>query len=268
MFSKFFEKFFLYIVLFYSFIPFLCIILASFDETPQLWITTVDFTFKNFIKLIFSKEALLWFLNSTIYALGTLFLVLIASALGGYTLSRINVWWKAPFLYFILLIRIIPGTTYLVPRFKMINSMGLLDTYFSVILIDAAEALPIGIWIMKTFYDTINKELEEAVWIDGGNRFTSLTRVVFPLSLPAVAAVSILTFTSSWGTFLTPLLFITSPSKIPLGIAIYRAYVTPQTIDFAFMAALSMLYMIPAIALFIFFRKYLIKSFNIAGVNG
>ena len=61
MFSKFFEKFFLYIVLFYSFIPFLWIILASFDETPQLWITTVDFTFKNFIKLIFSKEALLWF---------------------------------------------------------------------------------------------------------------------------------------------------------------------------------------------------------------
>ena len=268
MFYKLSEKTFLYAVLIFSVIPFLWVFMAAFDKTPQLWITSIDFTLQNFSNLIFNVDALTWFMNSFIYAIGTLFLVLIASSLGGYTLSRIDVWWKTPFLYFILLIRIIPGTTYLVPRFKMINNLGLLDTYFSVILIDAAESLPIALWIMKTFYDTINRELEEAVWIDGGNRWNSLTRVVFPLSLPAVAAVSILTFTSSWGTFLTPLLFITSPSKIPLGIAIYRAYVTPQTIDFAFMAALSILYMLPAIALFLFFRKYLIKSFNIAGVSG
>ena len=121
---------------------------------------------------------------------------------------------------------------------------------------------------MKTFYDTIQIELEEAVWIDGGTRLTSLVRVVLPLSAPAVGATSVITFNGAWGTFLSPLIFITSPEKLPLGLGIYRAYITSQHIDYAFMAALAVTYLMPTVVLFLFFRKYVIKSFNIAGVSG
>ena len=206
--------------------------------------------------------------NSLIYAVGTLVLVLFASVLGGYTLSRLNFWWKTPFLFFIILIRIIPRTTFLVPHFKLVHNLGLLDTYFSVILVDAAFSLPLALWIMKTFYDTIQIELEEAVWIDGGTRLTSLIRVVLPLSAPAVGATSVITFNGAWGTFLSPLIFITSTEKLPLGLGICRAYITSQYIDYAFMAALAVVYLTPTVVLFLFFRKYVIKSFNIAGVTG
>ena len=259
---------FIVIVVVYSLVPFYWVFVAAFDKNPQLWLTTPQFTLQNFVNLVTGGKALVWMVNSLIYAVGTLVLVLFASVLGGYTLSRLNFWWKTPFLFFIILIRIIPRTTFLVPHFKLVHNLGLLDTYFSVILVDAAFSLPLALWIMKTFYDTIQIELEEAVWIDGGTRLTSLIRVVLPLSAPAVGAISVITFNGAWGTFLSPLIFITSTEKLPLGLGIYRAYITSQYIDYAFMAALAVVYLTPTVVLFLFFRKYVIKSFNIAGVTG
>ena len=252
----------------YSLVPFFWLIVSAFDTKPQLWLTPVEFTFQNFVNFFTVEKGLLWTTNSLIYAVGTVSLVLIASALGGYMLSRLNFWWKTPFLYFIILIRVIPNTTYLVPLFKLISSLGLMDTYFAVILVDASGDIPIALWLMKTFYDTIQPELEEAVWMDGGSRWTSLTRVVFPLSAPAAAAVAIITFRGSWGTFLMPVLFITSNDKLPLGVAIFRAYITSQHIDYGFLAALAVVYIIPTIVLVLYARRHLIKSFNLAGVTG
>lgn len=252
----------------FSLVPFYWLILSAFDTKPQLWLTPVEFTFENFVNFFIQEQGFLWMGNSLIYAVGTVVLVLVASTLGGYMLSRLKFWWKTPFLYFIILIRVIPNTTYLVPLFKLISNLGLMDTYFAVILVDASGALPIALWVMKTFFDTIQPELEEAVWIDGGTRWTSLTRVVFPLSAPAAAAVAILTFRGSWGTFLTPVLFITSDNKTPLGVAIFRAYITSQYIDYGFLAALAIVYIAPIIVLVLYARRHLIKSFNLAGVKG
>ncbi|MBU8913169.1 MAG: carbohydrate ABC transporter permease [Spirochaetales bacterium] len=252
----------------FSLVPFYWLILSAFDTKPQLWLTPVEFTFQNFVNFFVQEQGFLWMGNSLIYAVGTVVLVLVASTLGGYMLSRLKFWWKTPFLYFIILIRVIPNTTYLVPLFKLISNLGLMDTYFAVILVDASGSLPIALWVMKTFFDTIQPELEEAVWIDGGTRWTSLTRVVFPLSAPAAAAVAILTFRGSWGTFLTPVLFITSDNKTPLGVAIFRAYITSQYIDYGFLAALAIVYIAPIIVLVLYARRHLIKSFNLAGVKG
>jgi len=252
----------------FSLMPFYWLILSAFDTKPQLWLTPVEFTFQNFVTFFVQEQGLLWTLNSLIYAVGTVAVVLFASTLGGYMLSRLKFWWKTPFLYFIILIRVIPGTTYIVPLFKLIVNLGLMDTYWAVILVDAAGSIPIALWVMKTFFDTIQPELEEAVWIDGGTRWTSLVRVVFPLSAPAAAAVAILTFRGSWGTFLTPVLFISSPSKLPLGVAIFRAYITSQYIDYGFLAALAIVYIVPIIALVLYSRRHLIRSFNLAGVTG
>ena len=112
--------------------------MAAFDKNPQLWLTAPQFTLQNFVNLAPGGKALLWTLNSLIYAVGTLILVLFASVLGGYTLSRLDFWWKTPFLFSIILIRIIPRTTFLVPHCKLVHNLGLLHTYFSVILVDAA----------------------------------------------------------------------------------------------------------------------------------
>ena len=259
---------FLVPVVVFSLVPFIWVFVAAFDATPQLWFTRVEFTLLNFVEFFTDQEGFRWLMNSVIYAVGTLVLVIVASALGGYTLSRMQVWWKTPFLYFIVLIRILPVTTFIVPLFKLIRDLGLLDSYWSVIIVEAAFNLPLALWIMKTFYDTIPVELEEAVWIDGGSRLTSLIYVVLPLSLPGVAATAVFTFIHGWGTFLPPLLFISSPEKLPLGVGIFKAFTTVTAIDFGFMTALAVVYMIPTIILFVWARTYLIRSFNIGGVGG
>ena len=256
------------IVVFSSLAPFIWVVSAAFDEKPQLWLTTPQFSLKNFVTFFSDEDGFNWLISSFVYAVGTLTLVIAASALGGYTLSRLDFWWKTPFLYFIILIRIIPKTVFIVPLFKLIKNLSLLDTYFSVILVDAAFALPLALWIMKTFYDTIPIELEEAAWIDGGSRLTSLIRVVLPLSAPGIAAISVITFNAAWGTFLAPLIFISSPSKMPLGLGIFRAYRNTYNVDYGFMAALAIIFIIPTVVLFIFCRRYLIRSFNIGGVQG
>ncbi len=255
------------IVVFSSFAPFIWVVSAAFDEKPQLWLTTPQLSLKNFVTFFSGENGLSWLFSSFVYAVGTLALVIAASALGGYTLSRLDFWWKTPFLYFIILIRIIPKTVFIVPLFKLISSLSLLDTYFSVILVDAAFALPLALWIMKTFYDTIPIDLEEAAWIDGASRLTSLIRVVLPLSAPGVAAISVITFNAAWGTFLAPLIFISSPDKLPLGVGIFRAYASPQFIDYGFLAALAIIFIIPTLTLYIFCRKFLIRSFNLGGVK-
>lgn len=91
----------------FSLVPFYWLILSAFDTKPQLWLTPVEFTFQNFVNFFVHEEGLLWMGNSLIYAVGTVSLVLVASTLGGYMLSRLKFWWKTPFLYFIILIRVI-----------------------------------------------------------------------------------------------------------------------------------------------------------------
>ena len=259
---------FVVFLIIYSLVPFFWLIVSAFDTKPQLWLTPLEPTLENFINFFTVQKGLMYMRNSLIYAAGTVSLVLFASSLGGYMLSRLKFWWKTPFLYFIILIRVIPNTTYIVPLFKLITNLGLMDSYFAVILVDASGNIPIALWLMKTFYDTIQPELEEAVWIDGGTRWTSLTRVVFPLSAPAAAAVAIISFRGSWGTFLSPVLFINSNNKLPLGVAIYRAFITSQYINYGYLAALAVVYIIPTIALVLYSRRHLIRSFNLAGVTG
>ena len=209
---------FVVLVVVYSLVPFYWVFVAAFDKDPQLWLTTPQFTLQNFVNLITGGKALVWMVEQLdlrrrhpgpgpvcertwrIHVVAAGFLV--EDSLP---------------LFSIILIRIIPRTTFLVPHFKLVHNLGLLDTHFSVILVDAAFPLPLALWIMKTFYDTIQIELEEAVWIDGGTRLTSLIRVVLPLSAPAVGATSVIAFNGVWGTFLSPLIFITSPEKLPLG---------------------------------------------------
>src|SRR5260221_6938583 len=174
---------------------------------------------------------------------------LLFAGLGGYALSRMKVWWKKPFLYLIILVRVIPPPALIVPLYKILLTgndavgslvrsvvnpesgrpvmlgVGLIDGYLSLILVFAAMQLPLALWIMKTYFDTIPHDYEEAALVDGANLMQRIRLVIGPFALPGLAAAGLFAFISAWGDFLMPLLLFSSSELQMCPPAPFRPFV-------------------------------------------
>ena len=127
--------------------------------------------------------------------------------------------------------RIIPVSATIAPLYLIVQWLKLVDTYQGLILVLAAQQLPLAIWLMKGFFDTVPGELEEAAWVDGASRLGSAVRIVLPLAAPGVGAVALFAFIESWGDFLTPLILITSSDKTPISIGLFQAFTYRNQVD-------------------------------------
>src|SRR6266404_1888350 len=219
------------------------------------------------------------------------FIVLIFSGFGGYALSRTNAWWKRPFLYAIVLVRVVPPTALIVPLYKVMlisngvmdalvrsivppdsirsamQIFGFVDGYLGLILVLSAMQLPLALWIIKTFFDLTPKDYEEAALMDGANVFHRIRRILVPLALPGLGAAGLLTFIGAWGDFLIPLTFISSSNLQLLPIGLFRAFQRANTIDYGYLSALALLYMLPAVVAFGLARRFLVQTFA-GGIKG
>jgi multiple sugar transport system permease protein len=218
-------------------------------------------------------------------------LTMVLGGLGGYALSRSNAWWKRPFLYTILLIRVVPPPALIVPLYKVLLTanravqevlravlppdmlrpamrvFGLIDGYLGMILILTALQLPLALWILKTFFDTVSRDYDEAALLDGASLMQRIRLVLLPLALPGLAAAGLFAFISAWGDFLMPLIFISSPELQMLPLGLFRAFLRVNTVDWGFLTALAVLYMVPSVVAFGFARGFLVRTFG-GGVKG
>lgn len=278
---------------FYCAVPFLWVLVASFDATPSQFLGWPDeITFANYTNLFVNESGLLWMLNSVVVIGAATLIVLVLAGLGGYALSRTRAWWKAPLLYAIILVRIVPPPALIVPVYKvmltlndwvngLINALvsdpsqalflsrifSFVDGYLGLILVLAAMQLPLAIWIMKTFFDAIPVDYEEAAVLDGASTLQTLRRVLLPLALPGLAAAGLFAFISAWGDFLMPLMFTSSPELQTLPLGLFRAFLRIDRIDYGFLTALAVIYTLPAVVAFSFARKFLTRTFS-GGVKG
>jgi multiple sugar transport system permease protein len=272
-------------------IPFFWVFLASLDGNAQLFLRWPDqWTLNNYLKIFVQEDGGKWLFNSLLIVGSTTALVMVLAGLGGYALSRTTAWWKLPFLYGILLIRVLPPTALVVPLYKILLSMnlaeaavlrpifgsstraimkwtGFIDGYLGIILVLTAMQLPLALWIMKTFFDGLPRDYEEAALMDGATMVQRIRRVLVPLALPGLAAAGLFSFISAWGDFLLPLTFLSSPELQPLPLGLFRAYLRVNTVDYGFLAALAFIYLLPAVIAFGFARKFLVQTFA-GGVKG
>ncbi len=272
-------------------IPFFWVFLASLDGNAQLFLRWPDqWTLDNYLKIFVQEDGGIWLFNSLLIVGSTTALVMVLAGLGGYALSRTTAWWKLPFLYGILLIRVLPPTALVVPLYKILLSMnlaeaavlrpifgsstraimkwtGFIDGYLGIILVLTAMQLPLALWIMKTFFDGLPRDYEEAALMDGATMVQRIRRVLVPLALPGLAAAGLFSFISAWGDFLLPLTFLSSPELQPLPLGLFRAYLRVNTVDYGFLAALAFIYLLPAVIAFGFARKFLVQTFA-GGVKG
>jgi ABC-type glycerol-3-phosphate transport system permease component len=245
----------------FALIPFSWLLLAAFDsdasisvEVPKAW------TLGNFTNLFANEDGVRLMANSLIYAGGATIILVVVTTLAGYALSRYDFRGRRVLMLGILLTRVIPPTATIAPLYVIATDLGFLNTYHGVILILAAIEAPLALWIMKGFFDTVPIEIEEAAWVDGANRLQAAFRVVLPLAGPGVGAGALIAFIGAWNEFLIPLVLISDQDKIPISIGLFRAWVSYTQVDWGFLAALAIIYVIPAVVFYALARRALQAS--------
>jgi multiple sugar transport system permease protein len=280
------------VTLVFCLLPFLWVVLASVDPNASLFLALPKgITADHFIQIFAAKSGGRWFFNSLVVVGATTAVVVVVAGMGGYALSRTNAWWKRPFLYAIILVRVLPPTALIVPLYKVMliangfmgalvrsvvpadttrfamQILGFVDGYLGLILVLSAMQLPLALWIMKTFFDMTPRDYEEAALMDGANVFQRIRRILVPLALPGLGAAALLTFIGAWGDFLMPLTFISSADLQLLPIGLFRAFQRANTIDYGYLSALALLYMLPAVVAFGLARRFLVQTFA-GGIKG
>ncbi len=249
-------------------LPFAWLFEGAFDPKASVYLQTPSrLTLDNFGRAFNQSGALSLLTNSLIMGVGAVVLVVICAVLAGYTLSRLTFRFKRALMYTILLSQLIPITATIVPIYSIFITLRLVDTYQGMILILATFQLPLALWIMKSFFDAVPIELEEAAWMDGAGRFRTIVAVIVPLALPGVAAAALFTFIGAWGEFTLPLILLSSPDKLPLSLGIYRAYQSYFLVDYGQLTAMSLLYMAPGLLFFVVTRRYLTRVTVVGAVR-
>jgi len=209
----------------------------------------------------------IWMRNSLIVSLGTTLMGLALAVPAAYAFSRFRFSGREGSMFAFLLVQMFPGIIILVPYFMVMKSLGLLNTSLGLILAYSVTALPLCVWMLKGFFDTVPRELEEAALLDGCNQFQVFWKVVLPLSLPAVAVTALFSFLAAWNEYLLALTFNTSNDMytLPVGLASLISSTGQAWGDFA---AASLLVSIPVVILFIVFQKFLIQGLSAGSVKG
>ncbi|MGN6219586.1 MAG: carbohydrate ABC transporter permease [Microbacterium sp.] len=247
-------------------VPLLWVVFASFDgdatvsmRLPETW------TLANYTDVMTWELAWQPLLNSIVISLGTAVITVVVALLAAYPLSRYNARYQKPFMYGILFGTGLPLTAMMVPVYALFVSFGLLDSTWGVIVFMAATSLPMAIWMLKNFMDSVPISLEEAAWVDGASSMQALARIVVPLMRPGIGVVFIFVFTGAWGNFFVPFVLLFTSSKFPAAVSIFNFFGQYGTIAYGQLAAYSVLYAAPMVVLYVIVQKLSGASFALAG---
>ncbi|MEL7536584.1 MAG: sugar ABC transporter permease [Pseudomonadota bacterium] len=225
------------------------------------------FSLEHYRSMLFGENFWRWTTNSIVIAIGTTLVGLLLAIPAGYAFSRYNFAGRKGAMFLFMLIQMFPGIIILVPYFLVMKTLGLLNTSIGLIIAYSVTALPLCVWMLKGFFDTVPRALEEAAMLDGCTQLEVFFRIVLPLSLPAVAITALFSFITAWNEFLLALVFNTSNDAytLPVGLASLIPATGQQWGDFA---AASIIVSIPVVVMFIFFQRALIQGMSAGSVKG
>jgi ABC-type glycerol-3-phosphate transport system permease component len=205
-----------------------------------------------------------WLLNTVLVASVETLSTILTSVLAGYAFARLRFWGRDQLFYLYLAAMMVPIQVTLIPSFMIVRSLGLLNTYEGLAVIHLVQFS--GIFLMRQFFLNIPSELEDAARIDGCSWFRVLWQIVLPVSLPAVAALGILAFTTGWNDFLWPLVVVNKPDimTIVLGLASMRSEATA----WGPLMAATTLSAVPLTVVYLLFQRWFTQGIVTSGIKG
>jgi len=258
----------IYAVLFFTIFPILWMGLASIQPNQSIINANkglFDFipTFENYVSVITEYDFLGYTWNSfVVAALATIFSLIIglpcAYAIARYKMRKSSV--------VVLMVRMIPGISFLLPWFSIFSAIGLRNTYTALVLSHMLVAMPFIVWVMIPNFEAIPTALEEAAWIDGCNQYSAFFRVALRLSTPGIVTASLLAFIFSWNNFMFSLI-LAGRTTTTLPVAIFN-FVSYAYVDWGGLMAASMIITLPIIVLSLVLQKHIISGLTAGAVKG
>jgi len=224
-------------------------------------------TLSNYSYVIHHTGFTTWLMNSLIVGIGTMLVGVLIAASAGYAVSRMRFPGHGSLMYSFLLTQMFPVAVLMVPLYKIMASLGLLDTYGGLILIYCTTAVPYSAWLLKGYFDTIPVEIDEAGQIDGLTPFGTFWRLIVPLAKPGLSVAAFYTFITAWGEVAYASHFMLSEGKYTLSVGL-QTYISQFNSQWNYMAATSVLIAIPAAIVFYLVQKHLVAGLTAGGTKG
>jgi multiple sugar transport system permease protein len=245
---------------------------SSFKSNSEIFqyppkILTKSFSFDAYTTIISDPVKVRFFVNSYVVSLSVSLLTLLVAILAAYAFSRYEFRFKKIINVVIVSVQAVPPITLLIPFFGLMVALHLYNTYAALILTYMVFTLPYAIIMMTGYFNTLPKELDEAVKLDGGGALTALWRVLMPISVPGIVSVGIYTFMLSWNEYLFALTLTRTNDMrtVPIGIQLLMGQHDYQWNE---MMAMSILGSIPVLLLFLFFQRFFIGGLTAGSVKG
>lgn len=226
-----------------------------------------DPTIENYVFVITEPRLLHSLINSLLVSLGSTGLSVLISALGGYAFARFKFRGKDILLSIVLGLFMIPIIINIIPLYLMLSQVGLLNSIFTLMITFQILIIPLNIFLLKNYFETIPHELEEAALVDGCSRFGILRRIIIPLSTPGLAIASVLAFRFSWNEFLLPIVLSNRPDSLVFQVALYQ-FISIYRLEWGYLTAGINIALIPIVVLMLLFQKQLIQGLTAGSLKG
>lgn len=204
--------------------------------------------------------------NSAVFAVTVAVIEVLISSMAAYAISRMRFPLRRAYLGSVLMLHAFPAISLIIALFYVLRLLGLFDTLIGVILVKAALELPLGIWLMKGFFDNLSWDMEMAALVDGASRWTVYWRIALPLVRPGMLALGTLALLSAWGEFILPFTLIVSGKQWTLALYLQSFWGETST-NYGMVAAVGLFYALPVILLFLVGQRMLLSIYS-GGAKG
>lgn len=225
-------------------------------------------TFENFWYLLTYPNFQDYYINTVIVTVCVVAITMVIAVLAAFSLSRMKFWGSNALGTGIFLSYLIPASLLFIPLFQVVGKMGLLNSYWCLVVVYPTLTVPFCTWIMMTYFASIPKELDEAALIDGAGYLQMLWRIFIPVAMPGLIAAAIFAFTIAWGNFIYPLAYLYTSKQMVLTVGVVSDLIRGDVFEWGKIMAANVLASIPPVIVFVFLMDYYIAGLTAGATKG
>jgi multiple sugar transport system permease protein len=232
------------------------------------WIIANGVTLDQFRLLFTQTDFLIFFKNTAIVTVCTVIITMIISVLAAFSLGRMKFWGSGILATGIFLTYLVPDTLLFIPLFQIVKALGLLNSYWGMVLVYPTLTVPFCTWIMIGYFQSIPKELDEAALIDGAGHMQMLFKIFIPVALPGIIAATIFAFTVSWAAFVYPMTFLYSADQQVLTVGTVTSLIKADVYKWGMLMAGALVAAAPPLVIYAFLMDYYIAGLTAGATKG
>ncbi|MGE5166423.1 MAG: carbohydrate ABC transporter permease [Sphingobacteriales bacterium] len=232
------------------------------------WFIFNGVTLDQYKLLLFGTDFLIFFKNTAIVTVCVVAITMVVSVLAAFALSRMRFWGSTVMATGIFLTYLIPDTLLFIPMFQIVKSIGLLNSYWGMVLVYPTLTVPFCTWIMIGYFQSIPRELDEAALIDGAGHMQMLWRIFIPVALPGIIAATIFAFTVSWAAFVYPMTFLYSADQQVLTVGTVTSLIKADVYKWGMLMAGALVAAAPPLVIYAFLMDYYIAGLTAGATKG